>query len=621
MAKKYEGSHVEYDSIREPNVMVPMRDGVKLATDLYFPGMVGERVNGQFPVILQRTPYNKQATNSYDAGTYFARRGYIFASQDVRGRFESEGEWYAFAHEAPDGYDTIEWLAAQSWSNGSIGTTGGSYLGSNQAAAATLNPPHLTTMAISNGAINYYHSSMRQNGALEQRFNIYPIWMALNSKEAQADPALKSALIKAWTEDLPDIVDRFPIREGSTVLSLIPSYERYALDILTQGEYGDYWKQRGYGMTEYFDEFADVPTLWLGGWYDSYARNTCDSFVMLSKLKKSPQHLYVGPWTHTGSAETYAGELDFGLGSQIDGHGVRLAWFDHHLKGLRSEVVDWSPVRIFTMGTGDGVRNVMDVQTENAEDYPGRINHGGYWRDEADWPLPGTAFTPYYLHGDGLLSPDSPGADVPPSTYSFDPKNPVRTIGGGISVGFRIMVSGAYDQRGRPDTYGFHRFQDALPLNTRADVLSFQTPALEADVEVTGPIEMHLWAASSAVDTDFTAKLIDVFPPREEYPEGLAMNITDSIIRARYRNGWDSEELMEPGRVYELVFELYPTSNIFQRGHRIRLDISSSNWPRFDVNPNTGEPVGRHRAWKVADQSIYHQADYPSHVVLPLVVR
>ena len=261
----------------------------------------------------------------------------------------------------------------------------------------------------------------------------------------------------------------------------------------------------------------------------------------------------------------------------------------------------------------------MDPPSENQEDYPGRINHGGYWRSEPDWPLPGTSFTPYYIHGDSSLSAETPSSEEPSqSTFTFDPRDPVPTVGGGISAFFGILDAGSYDQRGRPDTYGFHGFKDTLALSSRGDVLAFQTPPLEEDTEVTGPIEMRLWASSSAVDTDFTAKLIDVFPSHSDYPDGLAMNITDSIIRARYRNGWEKAEMMEPGKPYEFVFQLYPTSNIFQQGHRIRLDISSSNWPRFDVNPNTGEPMGRHRSRVVADQTIYHDAGHPSHIVLPL---
>ena len=298
MAGTYEGSHQQYDVIWESNVMVPMRDGVMLATDIYFPATGERKAEGKFPVVLERTPYNKAVLSNVARSKYFARRGYVCAIQDVRGRCKSDGEWYPFAGEAADGYDTVEWLGTQAWSNGKVGTMGDSYDGSVQTALATLNPPHLATMIVGVGASNYYHSSMRQNGALEQRFVVYAFHMAVTSKEAEADPALKAALAHAYGEQMPEIVSRFPLKEGTTVLHRLPSYERWAIDIMTHGDYDDYWKQRGYAMSEYYEEHADVPTLYLGGWYDSYARNTCESYVALSKMKKSPQILMMGPWTH-----------------------------------------------------------------------------------------------------------------------------------------------------------------------------------------------------------------------------------------------------------------------------------------------------------------------------------
>ena len=608
MPKSYEGSHQQYDVLCETNVMMPMRDGVGLATDIYLPAAGGRRAEGGFPVILERTPYDKAAPRAVSKGKYFARRGYVCALQDVRGRFKSEGEWYAFAKEAPDGYDTVEWLGTQTWSNGKVGTMGDSYAGSDQSALATLDPAHLSTMIVAVGASNYYHSSMRQNGVLEQRFLIYAFRMAVTSREAEADPALKAALVRTFAQGMPGIVNQFPLREGATVLRRLPSYERWAIDILTHGDYDDYWKQRGYAISEYYREHADVPTLYLGGWYDSYARNTCESYVSLSQMKKSPQRLLMGPWTHAAYEVTFSGDIDFGTEAHVNYHDLKLAWFDHYLKGMPTEVSDWTPVQIFTMGAGNGRFN-----------YEHRLNHGGYWRSEADWPLPGTVLTPHYLHGDRSMSDSRPLDGIfPPSQFTFNPRDPVPTIGGGISVGNPIMEPGAYDQRGRPDFFGC---KDSLPLNARGDVLTFQTEPLEEDVEVTGLIEMHLWASSSATDTDFTAKLIDVYPPGDDYPEGLAINITDSIIRARYRNGWEKPELMTPGEPYEFVFQLYPTSNVFIRGHRIRLDISSSNWPRFDVNPNTGGPLGLERRYQTATQTIYHDADYPSHIVLPIQSR
>jgi putative CocE/NonD family hydrolase len=314
----------------------------------------------------------------------------------------------------------------------------------------------------------------------------------------------------------------------------------------------------------------------------------------------------MGPWTHGGWGVTYAGDIDFGIQSHINYNDLRLAWFDHFLKGLHSEVAAWAPVKLFVMGAGAGKRN-----------YEGRLDHGGYWRDETSFPLPGARFTAYYLHADASLSTTPPAQDaVEPSRYTFDPRDPVPTLGGGISAADPIMRPGAFDQRGRADFYGC---RDTLPLNARSDVLTFQTEPLAQEIEVTGPITVRLHGSSSAPDTDFTAKLIDVYPPSADYPEGAAINLTDSILRARYRHGWEQPELLEPGQVVELAFQLYPTSNIFKAGHRIRLDVSSSNFPRFDVNPNTGGALGKERRLELADQAIYHDSARPSHVILPVV--
>ena len=606
MPESYQGSHQQYDAICQSNVMIPMRDGVCLATDIYLPAFNGQPASGKFPVILERTPYDKAGSGNVTNGTYYARRGYVCAIQDVRGRFVSEGEWYPFAKEAPDGYDTVEWLAAQAWSDGQVGTMGASYCGSDQSALATLNPPHLSTMIVAVGASNYYHCSMRQNGALEQRFMIYAFRMATTSKEAFADANIKAAVDRAFA-NVGEWVSRAPLKKGTSPLRMLPNYEQWVIDLFTHGEYDDYWKQRGYAISQYYEEHADVPTLYLGGWYDSYARATCENYTALSKMKQSRQVLMMGPWTHGGWGVSNAGDVDFGSHSFINYNDLRLAWFDHFLKGMHTEVSDWSPVKIFVMGTGEGIPN-----------YQGRLHHSGYWRDEQDFPLRDTQFTPYYLHADGDLSITRPTVDGSTSRFSFDPRDPVPTIGGGISAADPIMGAGAFDQRGNSRFFGC---KDTLPLNARSDVLTFQTPPLENDVEVTGPITVKLHASSSACDTDFTAKLIDVCPLSDDYPDGLAINLTDSIIRARYRNGWEAPELLEPGKVYEFAFELYPTSNIFKKGHRIRLDISSSNWPRFDANPNTGGDLGVERRLEIAEQTIHHEPEHPSHVVLPIIER
>lgn len=596
------GSWMEYDVVVQKNVMVPMRDGEKLATDLYLPAKDGEVAEGKFPAVMERTPYDKEG--KVNDGRYFARRGYVCILQDVRGRFESEGIWHPFAKEAPDGFDSVEWAAAQPWCDGNIGTMGGSYCGSDQSALATLNPPHLKAMVIAVGTSNYHTSSMRQNGALELRFYVYAYRMATTSPEALANPTLKAALeadfarVEGW-------LTRTPYRKGSSALRFLPSYEQWVLDLQAEGDFNDYWKQRGYAIDHYYEEHADVPTIYLGGWYDSYARGTPANYIALSKMMKTPQHLHMGPWTHGGWGSSFSGDVDFGPDAVLDDYaGYRMRWFDRWLKGIDNGVDAEKPVRIFVMGGGN-----------SEKDRNGRLSHMGEWRDVEDWPLAETNYTPYYIHGDGSLSREEPQASVP-TPYTFDPRDPVPTMGGGISAANQVMDAGAFDQRGHKRFYGS---KDTLPLSARSDVLVFQTTFLEEDLEVTGPLTVKLWASSSAKDTDFTVKLIDVHPPNVDYPEGYAQNISDSIIRGRYRNTRDHQELMNPGEVYEFEIVMYPSSNVFGKGHCIRLDVSSSNFPRFDINPNTGGPLGRDRRIVLAENTIYHDPDHPSHILLPII--
>ena len=602
------GSWQQYDALPDRDVMVGMRDGVKLATDVYFPALDGRAVGTAWPVILERTPYNKLRNDLVGVGRFFARHGYITVIQDVRGRFGSGGEWYPFALEGEDGVDTVEWIAAQPWCDGKVGTIGLSYSGSDQTAIATLAPKALAAQFVSEGMSNYHRSAMRQGGAMELRFLIYAFHMAQSSPEAMRDPFLRGALERARA-DVRTWLGKMPLREGVTPLRLIPSYERWALDVLTHGDYDDYWKKhRGYVADEFYDQHADVPLHLLSGWYDSYARSVTENYIALSKMKRGPVRLIMGPWVHgvATMAQSWAGDVDFGPDAPLDDYnGYRLRWFDRWLKGLETGVESDAPVRIFVMGGGSGRRN-----TE------GRLDHGGHWREEDEWPLARAQNTPFYLHDDGVLSPSAPAEFAPPSTYRFSPLDPVPTVGGNISVGYDVMPNGGFDQRGAPWVFGA---KDMLPLSARSDVLVFQSEPLDRAVEVTGPLEVRLWASSSAADTDFTAKLIDVYPPSADYPEGYALNISDSIIRARYRNDRTKAELMKPGEICEFTIVPYPTSNVFAAGHRIRLDISSSNFPRFDVNPNTGEPLGKSRRIVIADNTIYHDATHPSHVVLPVI--
>lgn len=586
---------------------MPARDGVTLATDLYFPAHGDSPAPGRFPVILERTPYNKHGLGSVATAKFFARHGYVAAIQDVRGRFGSGGEWYPFALEGEDGYDAVEWLGTRDWCDGQVGTIGLSYSGSDQHALATLRPPHLAAIFASEAMSNYHTGAMRQGGAMELRFFIYAFRMAWDSPAAQANPALRDAVKREW-DHVAQWLGRAPLKPGTSILRQFPSIERWVLDVLTHADYDDYWKQRGYNIEEYYDQHADVPTYLLGGWYDSYTRATTDNFIQLRRQLQSPVRMIVGPWTHgvTTLQQSHSGDADFGIDAPLDDYdGFRLRFFDRALKGLETGIDAEPPVRIFVMGGGSGRRLLS-----------GRLDHGGHWRNESAWPLARATPLTLHLHGDGSLRPEAPDVTEASSSYRYDPRDPVPTIGGNISAANEVLPPGGFDQRCRPGLYGC---ADSLPLAARHDVLVFQTPPLEGDTEVTGPLTVRLWASSSAVDTDFTAKLIDVYPPNEDYPDGYALNIADSIIRGRYRADRTVGTLLTPGEVYEFEVILYPTSNLFARGHRIRLDISSSNFPRFDVNPNTGEPVGRNNRTVVAENTIYHDADHPSHLELAVV--
>ncbi len=600
-----QGSWQQYDVAVEYNVTLRARDGTRLATDIYRPALNGRPVEDRFPALIERTPYDKLRQLGVNSARFFARHGYVVALQDVRGRFASEGEWYAFAHEGPDGYDAVEWLASRPYCDGQVGTIGLSYSGSDQHALAALNPPHLRAMFVAEGMSNYHTSAMRQGGALEQRFHVYAFRMAESSREALADRALGETLRKAHTQ-VREWLGRAPLKPGASPLRLVPSYERWLLDITTHGDYDEYWKQPGLNIEDKYDQHANVPIYFLSAWYDTYPRAVTENYQQFARRGKGPCRIIFGPWTH-GSATIalpYAGNVDFGAEAAEDYDGLRLRWFDRWLKGLDTGLDEEPPVRVFVMGGGDGRR-----------DLEGRMRHGGRWRLENEWPLARVVATSYYLQAGGGLGLEPP-APALPSAYRYDPSDPVPTIGGSISAAEHVLPAGGYDQREREGLFGC---KTHLPLAARPDVIVFCTPPLPRDLEVTGPIAVKLWASSSAVDTDFTAKLIDWCPPNEDYPEGYALNLADGIIRARYRESRERPEMMVPGTVYPFTITLYPTSNLFKAGHRMRLDVSSSNWPRFDVNPNTGEPLGRHSRRVMAENTIYHDPEHPSHVVLPVI--
>jgi putative CocE/NonD family hydrolase len=593
----------EFDVVVETDVKIPARDGTKLAADLYRPARDGKAVDGRFPALLTRTPYDKTGTAA--EGRYYAKHGYVVVANDVRGRYASAGTWRLIADDPDDGYDVVEWIAAQPWSDGKVGTFGTSYGGGTQHALAETKPPHLTTMVPIDAVSNCGISGMRHGGAFELRFmNWIHDQGATNSHAALRDPGLKTALVQN-AKQIRQHVDNLPFRPGTTPLRVVPEYERWLVEAMRSGPESPFWKIKGMSVVDHVSDYADVPVLHITGWYDSWTRQVALNYEALSKAKQSPQRLTIGPWVHGSQRSNVAGEVEFTADAGIDLPAWRLRWYDHWLKGESNGVADDPPVLIYVMGTGDDRKSSA-----------GRLKHGGFWRAEREWPLARARATTYYLRGDGTLSPTAPTEESSKTTYTFDPHHPVPTIGGNISSNQGLMTNGGYDQRPRDDT---HAAENRLPLSERRDVLVFRTAPLAADLEVTGTVTVKLWVSSTALDTDFTAKLIDEIPPNPDYPLGFDLNIGDSIVRARYRESLDRPKPMVPGAVYPLTITLYPTSNVFKKGHRIRVDISSSNFPRFDVNPNTGDPLGTHRRMLSADNSVHHNARYQSHVVLPVV--
>ncbi|NRB51797.1 MAG: CocE/NonD family hydrolase [Saprospiraceae bacterium] len=577
------------------NIMIPAKDGIGLATDIY--RMEGSKT--PLPVVLQRTPYGKRSERFKAVVSHLAARGYIVALQDLRGRYDSEGLFSKYSpQEAGDGATTVEWLAKQEFCNGKVGMWGTSYGAHTQADASKLNPNGLAAMILNMGGMtNAWDHAVRQGGAFELGREL--TWAFKQIPAEIKDPVVQKHFEK---EKIKDWYTAWPFRRGLNPLSIAPNFEDYILEELTHSDYDEFWQTTGINWEEYFAQTADVPMVHVGGWYDTFLRGTIQNYVVLDSLQKTPKWLIIGPWTHSGNGRTYAGDVDFGAAASIDDFrvGYQGVWFDYLLKGLPQERIEPEPVQLFIMGTGDG--------SKNAE---GRLNHGGYWRGFDTWPPPEIEGYTLYLGADGSLQPHGPSTKSSSTTFTFDPNHPVPTLGGNVSA---RVKDGAFNQRERPDFVGSR--PPYLPIRARQDVVVFQTPPLEEDICIGGPIEVELHVSSDAIDTDFTVKLLDIYPPSEDFPEGFDLNLTDGIVRMSYRNGRHTRDLITPGQVYTLKIDLFPTANVFKKGHRIRVDVSSSNFPRWDVNPNTGEPLGKHRRMVKANNTIYHSSEHPSRIRL-----
>ncbi len=563
------------------NVPMKMSDGTILRADIYRPDD-----NGQHPAILIRTPYSKQQFRQgflYPVEAAF--EGFSVVIQDIRGRYESEGEWNRlkmFEIEAIDGYDSVEWIADQEWCNGNVGLAGGSYLAAMTWIGAMANPPHLKAISPWIGDIAPNMQPPPQTGVVNfvTAANAIPITSLdlIDKLEQQGED------VSALRQDLNRI-----LKNPDELLQFLPLKN---IPLANNQIIRDMWEARlkpgsledQYSRKKY--ENVKVPCFHIGGWFDQLEWSTFENFQNMqerggSSLARVNQMLLVGPWMH-GAPSNFLGEISFGLSAGGKGSEIHERLLNFFRKYLMETDVDIPTVRYFRMGDNE-------------------------WKDGESWPLPETSWQRFFLHsngnantmsGDGELDLRAPDNETP-DTYIYDPHHPVPTVGG-KTMATTGLLPGPFDQ---------------VRIAQRNDVLCYTSHKLEEEVEVTGPIKLHLFASTTAVDTDFTAKIIDV------HPDGRAFNIADGIQRARFRNWSSKPVLVEPSKIYEYVIDMGNTSIMFKKGHRIRIDISSSNFPWYDRNMNTGNPIGEDEVGIKATQTIYHQKDYASYIDLPVIPK
>ncbi|MGE5646397.1 MAG: CocE/NonD family hydrolase [Acidobacteriota bacterium] len=540
------------------NRRVKMRDGVELSADIYRPEPAG-----RYPVILSRTPYVK--ASMLGQGRHFASHGYVFVAMDVRGRGDSDGVFVPYRNDGIDGYDAIEWCAAQPWSNGKVATYGGSYLGRVQWLTAVLQPPHLVAMV----------PLVSPSDPFAEWPTGLPLPMDISWYHLTAGHVSQNMDAVDWSKvhmHLPLVT--MDDAAGRPDPNWKAMFDHPLLD--------DWWEPLRY-QNKY--DRVRVPVLNISGWYDDEQLGTPLNYIGMTTKGATPeirknQKLLMGWWPHsTFIAGTKLGNVDFGSGAIFDREAYILRWFDYWLKGIDTGIMREPPVKLFVMG-------------ENR------------WADENEWPIARTKWTKFFLHskgranslyGDGKLSTAEP-AKEPVDAYTYDPAQPTP-----------FVTEPSFAQIGGPDDY--------RSVERRDDVLVYTSEPVTEDTQVCGPIRARLYAASSARDTDFMAMLIDV------WPNGYAERLIDGMVRARFRDGMEKPSLIEPGRIYAYNIDAWNTCQTFLKGHRIRVQIASSAFPKYDRNPNTGEPLGKTTRLQIADQKIYHDAEHPSHIVLPLVPK
>ena len=539
---------------------VPLRDGITLSADVYLP--LGGR---GLPTIIHWTPYESTRDRTVSWGVWFASRGYAAVAVDVRGRYESEGRFTAWAYDGQDAYDTVTWAAGREWSNGRIGTWGRSYGGLVQWQLAHLQHPNVECIAPQVIHDDYFWDGYWTGGAFQLALTLGAAALWTSAMALITGPSARDVVLN----------DR--------VFGHLPLIE---LDEVTIGRKVDYWRLWWEHQVndEYWQAFrhrpekVTVPIFQQGGWFDPYSGSHLRSFAAIGE--RVPSRVLIGPWSHEEEVDMFIGDIDLSPAlTVIRDH--ELAFFDRYLKDVDNGWEQRPPAELYVLGAGG-------------------------WRGEREWPLPQTEYTPFYLGQGRMLSQSEPGPEEAADRYDYDPADPVPTIGGVNSV--RTMTMGA-------QTPILPGPLDQRVLEARDDVLPYTSAPLEHDVEVIGPVEMVLYAASSAKDTDFFVRLCDV------YPDGRSIFLTEGVIRARYRDSIEGEsvELLEPGEVAEYRIRCYPAANLFRRGHRVRLDVTSSSFPRFSRNLNTGEDVGTGTRMQVAHQSVLHTSRYPSHVLLPVI--